>query len=100
MGNKRGMLDDFFDFIFTVVVFFFILLFVQGFIVRGADEREAASNSLVAKTEHIETYLSIQQERVQAGQLVQQDELDEFIRNTRLELGTIPFPERTVEVSE
>ncbi|MDP3640009.1 MAG: hypothetical protein Q8R53_02280 [Nanoarchaeota archaeon] len=81
--NKKAMLDDFFDFIFTVVVFFFILLFVQGFIVGGAEARERRTNTLVERTALGEDFLVAQQVRLPQEEALQQQELDENLRTIR-----------------
>ncbi len=81
--NKKAMLDDLFDFLFTVMVFFFILLFVQGFIVGGAEARERRTNTLVERTELGEDFLIAQQARLPQGEEIQQQELDANLRTIR-----------------
>ncbi|HLC97679.1 MAG TPA: hypothetical protein VJC21_02770 [Candidatus Nanoarchaeia archaeon] len=81
--NKKAMLDDLFDFLFTVIVFFFILLFVQGFIVGGAEARERRTNTLVERTALGEDFLVAQQVQLPQGEAILLQELDENLRTIR-----------------
>ena len=55
--NKKGMMDDWFDFLFTVISCFFILLFI-GIYIRGAvDAQKREALNQLEKTVLVDDYL-------------------------------------------
>jgi len=49
--NRKAMMDDFFDFIFTVFAAFFILLFLWLYVSSSQRNNEAETNKFVYSTE-------------------------------------------------
>jgi len=51
--NNKAMMDDFFDFIFTVFAAFFILLFLWLYVSSSQKNNEGATNIVVQRTEEV-----------------------------------------------
>ncbi len=52
--NKKAMMDDLFDFLFTVMIAFFALLFIHAALVKGMEDKDKISleeMNLVLKTQ-------------------------------------------------
>lgn len=47
--NKRAMMDDLFDFLFTVLISFFVLFFINGVLDRGIQASHSATRTEIAQ---------------------------------------------------
>ncbi len=64
-SNKKGMMDDWFDFLFTVIACFFILLFIGIYIRSAVDAKKQEALNQLEKTIVVDDYLV--EERVVLG---------------------------------
>ncbi|MFH1682952.1 MAG: hypothetical protein ABIA37_04095 [Candidatus Woesearchaeota archaeon] len=100
-GGKQGMMDDFFDFMFTVIAGFFILMFL-GFVLNGAAAaKEQAALSNVGKfnaEENLVFYLHSSVDEQNMADLIKQwyyhqEQLEEkLVTESEKVLKEIPTP--------
>ncbi len=82
--NKRGMMDDLFDFLFTVLVSFFVFFFLNGLLDQGIKVSHSQTRTELAQfhaQESALTHLSIQ---AQQGGDVTAEKLPEKIEKSSI----------------
>ncbi len=88
MSNKKGMMDDLFDFLFTVFLIFFIMAFIGYYIEHGNNLNERAAINLVEKTELVDNY--ILEQRINLNNNL---DLEYDAMKSRIQLLRVSFPE-------
>ena len=88
--NKRGMLDDLFDFLFTITAAFFLLIFLGTILNGGVSESNEQAITKVAELRHKES--AINNLRIQ---IYQQDnffsieEIDDQVAGSKVLAGRV-----------
>ena len=86
--NRKAMMDDFFDFIFTVFAAFFILLFLWLYVSSSQRNNELATDIFVYYTEESTNVINNNRFNLEKGEEVNIDNLQNEVSNWRLrELG-------------
>ncbi|MBI4151594.1 hypothetical protein HY496_01375 [Candidatus Woesearchaeota archaeon] len=67
MRNTKAMMDDLFDFLFTVLVAFFALLFIHAALVKSIDDRNQNSLTEMTSVNQIATQIVDQQKHFEQG---------------------------------
>jgi hypothetical protein len=81
--GRKGMMDDWFDFLFTVIACFFILLFI-GIYIRGAlDAKKQEALNQLEKTILVDDYLVEERVTLNQNKKIDVDTVDKEIENLR-----------------
>ncbi|MBI4983559.1 hypothetical protein HZC32_02845 [Candidatus Woesearchaeota archaeon] len=81
MGNKTGLLDDFFDFIFMVFSALFILFFLQIIISGGIEQNHRVTLNLVDRVDMVNDYLTEIRGSFEQGKNTSMEELSTTIKS-------------------
>ena len=83
--NKRGMMDDMFDFLFTVIVSFFLLFFLSMILNSGVERSQDASLDRVGEVKMFSSAISNLRVNYYNYNLeIDPDNVDEIISNTQV----------------
>ncbi|MBT4935362.1 hypothetical protein HOL21_04365 [Candidatus Woesearchaeota archaeon] len=87
--NKKAMLDDFFDLVFTVFIAVLALLLINGLLIGGLNDRDRVVNSNVRKANEASNYVVDQIERYENDDSIDSDDINRYITQIR---GGEPVP--------
>lgn len=88
--NKRGMMDDLFDFLFTVLISFFVLFFINGVLDRGIQASHSATRTEIAQFREQAsalTHLAIQAQQPGGLGEIKAEQLDQKLEESRVIAG-------------
>lgn len=81
--NKKGMMDDLFDFLFTVMILFFLFFFINGALNSSIKENQAKSLDSIAEIKRIDSALNNLRGQMQEVDL-DPDLIDEKIAQSKV----------------
>lgn len=83
--NKKAMMDDMFDLLFTVFVALFALLFIHATLIKSVDDRNQQSLVNMNSVMQYKTQLVDQQKYIERGE-------DPFLQFTEIEDKALTLP--------
>jgi len=81
--GRKGMMDDWFDFLFTVIACFFILLFIGIYIRSAVDAKKQEALNQLEKTILVDDYLVEERFFLNQNGKIDVDTVDKKIENLR-----------------
>ena len=81
--NKKAVMDDLFDFMFTVFMAFFILVFISAFTTSAEQAEEDTTFVLLQSTSAVNGNLARYQVDVAQGNLVNLENLNQIVTDAR-----------------
>ena len=86
--NKKGMMDDLFDFVFTVTALFFLLFFVALFFSGNINNSHKTSTTNIADFKITDTALNNLQKQAYVGE-VDTSKIDSYIKGSNVWNGKV-----------
>ncbi len=85
--NRKAMMDDFFDLIFTVMISFFLLFFLNFTFQRSVDNSNQQSIENVADFKRMESALNNLRVQIHEGQNLEEKDITTLIKNSKILAG-------------
>jgi len=82
--NRKAMMDDFFDLIFTVMVSFFLLFFLNFTFQGSVDNSNKQSIENVADFKRMDSALNNLRVQIHEGQNIEEKDITPLIKNSKI----------------
>ncbi len=89
LRNKKGMMDDLFDFLVTVMAIVFLLFFVGGIMMRSVEHSNSQSVSALSELRRVDSALNNLRVQLQEGSNLETADIPQLIEKSTVLEGRV-----------